>query len=172
MKKLLFFAFSISFIIACENENISPGHGVELYLLKSFDLLQNDKRFQIDESTIITKSSPLIYYSDIQSYDSSNHVFQISENARSRISEMDFPVSGIAFAVKADNKLVYTGYFWPGYSSSSCDWMIIDPTQVEFANEMKVTAGYPGENDKLGIPDKRNDPLIVDILKRDKKLSD
>jgi len=170
MKYHLFFIVILTFLIACGNEKVDPGYGVEFYLLESYDTLSNIWRYQIDESTVIPKEDPIVYYYDIFLYDSTEHIFHISDKAKNLISNLYPPVTGTAFALMVNSKLVYTGYFWPGYSSSNCDWMIIDPTQVEFANEMQVTAGYPGENDKLGIPDKRNDPLIIEMLSRDKKL--
>ncbi|HBG25425.1 MAG TPA: hypothetical protein DDX10_10330, partial [Rikenellaceae bacterium] len=84
------------------------------------------------------------------------------------IKNIDHSVSGVAFAVTANGRVVYTGYFWPMFSSASCNWVTIDPIIAEYAKELKVTLGYPG--DWEGVEDRRNDERIISILSRDKKL--
>jgi len=66
--------------------------------------------------------------------------------------------------------LIYTGYFWPSYSSVSCDWVIIDPLSVYSGNKIHVILSYPGQNAGVNIPDKRNDSRIIQIFQKDHKL--
>ena len=127
MKKYIVFfeliaVFSLTFIACNKNEDLKTISGnVELYLLQSYETVENTS--QIDESSVITKENPLISYSDFISYDSKNYIFKISDNAKQSIQDIEFPVYGVAFAIKANNNLVYTGYFWTGYSSASCNWV-------------------------------------------------
>ncbi len=141
---------------------------VDLYLLNVYEKLNGS--CQIIESTAITQTFPLIKYADILEYDPDNHTFKVSDNAKNDIKNLEYPVTGTAFAIKADNEVIYTGYFWPGYSSLGCNWVVIDPIFIDFHNELKVELGYPGQIEGSEIPDKRNDERILDIFKRDGKL--
>jgi len=159
-----------SIFIACnKNENTDPKDGkVELFLLNSFKTIGST--YQIDEKTIVTKSQPLVTYSDFQSYDSSTFTFKISDTAKETIKSLKHSVHGIAFAIKANNVLIYSGYFWPSYSSASCSWVVIDPMRLSLDNELNVRLGYPGLIEGQVIPDKRNDKRILDIFTSDDKL--
>ena len=158
-----------SIFIACdknENTNYKDG-GVELFLLDSYQTIGST--YQIDEKTIVTKSQSLVTYSDFQSYDPSTFTFKISNTAKESIKSLDHSVHGIAFAIKANNVLIYSGYFWPSYSSASCDWVVIDPMMLLISNELTVQLGYSSSKVEL-IPDKRNDKRILDIFTNDDKL--
>ena len=156
---------------SCEKNNLDSVEGnVEFYLLESYQTIGNS--CQIDESTVVTKAEPLIRYADLISYDPDHHVFDISGEANAAIRNMHYPVTGIAFAIKANNILIYTGYFWPGYSSLGCSWITIDPIMVDVGNTIEVKLGYPGLIEGEEIPDKRNDQRILNIFKRDHKLDD
>jgi len=160
----------ISVFIACDkNEDVHPKNGsVELYLLDSYKTIGST--IHIDEKTVVTKSRPLVAYADFLSYDPNTYTFKISDTAKEAIKSLQLSVHGIAFAIKANNVLIYTGYFWPGYSSASCDWVVIDPTMLLISNELIVQMGYPGLIDGQVISDKRNDQRILDIFTSDDKL--
>ena len=174
MKRHLYIIVLIGIInfvlIACDNDEIDNiiGSDVELYLIESYETIDNT--FQIDENTVITKESPLVYYSDFISYNSNNYIFEISNESKDRIDNLEHSVHGLAFALKVDNKLIYTGYFWPSYSSQSCNWVVIDPFRLSLSNELKVVLGYPGLVIGEEIQDKRNDNQILDVFRRDSKL--
>ncbi len=152
----------------CEKEEVNSGGKIELFLLDSYSKIENS--FQIDEATVKTKTSPLISYSDFISYDSNNYEFQITDKAKNAIDEVEHSVHGVAFAVKANGILIYSGYFWPSYSSASCDWVVIDPMMTSIDNKIKVSLGYPGLIQGQVIPDNRNDSRIIEIFERDNKL--
>ena len=154
--------FSI-LIFGCEKDEINSNSKVELYLLDSYSKVQNS--FQIDETTIKTQASPLISYTDFISYDSTNYTFELSDKAKYAIANMEHSVPGVAFAVKANGTLIYSGYFWPSYSSASCDWIVIDPIMTSVGNKITVSLGYPGLFQGQVIPDNRNDSRIIDILR-------
>jgi len=164
----LFVTLNFIFIACDKNENTNSQNGtVELFLLNSYKTIGNT--YQIDEKTIVTKSQPFVTYSDFQSYDPSTFTFKISNTAKESIKSLKHSVHGIAFAVKANNVLIYTGYFWPSYSSASCDWVVIDPMMLLISNELTVQLGHSPSKVEL-IPDKRNDKRILDIFTSDNKL--
>jgi len=159
----------LSFLtFGCEKDEINSDGKVELYLLESYSKIDNS--FQIDETTLKTKTSPLIGYSDFISYDTKNYEFKISDKAKSAIDNIEHSVHGVAFAVKANGTLIYSGYFWPSYSSASCDWIVIDPMMTSVDNKIKVSLGYPGLIQGQVIQDNRNDSRIIKIFERDNKL--
>ena len=165
----LFVALNCIFIACDKNENTNSQNGsVELFLLNSYKTIGPTN--QIDEKTIVTKSLPLVTYSDFQSYDPSTFTFKISNTAKESIKSLKHSVNGIAFAIKANNELIYSGYFWPSYSSASCSWVVIDPMRLSLDNELNVRLGYPGLIEGQVIPDKRNDIRILDIFTSDDKL--
>lgn len=174
MKRLMkFFCFCVmagTIFSSCQ-KNDQPLHrngGVELYLLSSFKTIGNTN--QIDESTIISSPLPLVTYSEIQYYDATTCTFKISDSAKEAIKGIKHSVFGVAFALKVNQEVIYTGYFWPSYSSATCAWVVIDPFGINQNNEVDVRIGYPGLIAGQTIPDKRNDPRLLDILKRDNKL--
>ena len=77
---------------------------------------------------------------------------------------MEHSIGGIAFAVTANEELVYTGYFVPSYSSASVQWIVIDPLFWHLTNRMYVNLGYPGLFEGAVIPDHRNDERILKIF--------
>lgn len=154
---------------SCSKNECSCVDGqVELYLLESFETIGNS--CAIDESSVVTLENPLISYTEFISYDAREYTFTVTEKAKVAIDDLDHSVFGIAFAVVADEQLIYTGYFWPGYSSASCQWIVIDPVITLGENELRVQLGYPGLFEGSVIPDERNNQLILDIFKRDGKL--
>jgi hypothetical protein len=142
--------------------------GVEIFLITDFTTLNGSA--QINESSVTTKTSPLIYYSEIVSYNPQTYSFEITEAAKKRITKIQFPVHGTPFALKVDGELIYTGYFWPSYSSASCQWTVIDPTFLYLRNKLTVEMGYPGTFTDILQYDRRNDSRILNKLERDNKI--
>lgn len=152
-----------------DSESNSGKNGkVELYMIESYSKIENSSR--IDESSVVTQRTPLIYYNDFLSYDSTKFTFELSDRAIESIQQLEISVLGLAFAVKANDTLIYTGYFWPGISSASCDCIVIDPLMIRIGNNVQVNLGYPSLIQGQGIEDKRNDKRIIRMLKQDNKL--
>lgn len=141
---------------------------IELYLIDTYSKIGYS--YQIDESSVVTKNTPLISYADFLSYDSSEYTFELSDRALAAIKNLEHSVHGLPFAIKANDTLIYTGYFWPSYSSAGCDWVVIDPIMASIRNKIEVRLGYPGLIEGKTIQDKRNDERIIRILKLDHKL--
>ena len=171
MKKnafLLLIGLLLLVFAGCEKTSFNSNSKVELYLISSFSKMNNT--WGIDESSVITKSNPLIEYSDFLSYNPKDYTFELTSSASETVKNLDHSVFGLAFAIKADESIIYTGYFWPSYSSASCDWIVIDPLSTLIGNKLQVRLGYPGLVQGQIIPDKRNDIRILRIFKRDNKL--
>lgn len=160
--------FCIPFLVLSCKKDLSDITGdVAFYLLESFEV---SGYYQIDESSVVIASEPLIPYNEIESYDDEKHRFVITENMKEELMNRDSAIDFRAFAVVADDEIVYTGFFWPVYSSSICNWVVIDPVTIDMSNQLNVEIGYPGTPSDVEIPDKRNDQRIIDIFKRDRKL--
>jgi len=166
---IIFSVLSIA-IPACDTYSGDAEGEVELYLLESFET--SDQSCAINEASVELRKHPLIAYSEFFSYNSKKHIFTISDAAAEAVEDQEHSVSGLPFAVVANGELIYTGYFWPAYSSMGCQWIIIDPLMIFGDNELRVELGYPGPLDGVEIPDKRNNEVILDIFKRDGKLID
>jgi len=156
--------------ISCskDTDDIKAEGEIEFYLIKSFETIENTD--EIIELTVITNDEPLIKYSEIESYNPNTYTFKITDEARNQFKDFELFPARAAFAIKVNKKIIYTGYFIPCYSSVSCNWVVIDPIEINFENNMHVKLGYPGLPEGTSIPDKRNDEIIIAILKRDNKL--
>ena len=142
---------------------------VEFYLLESFETT-GDHYFQIDETFAITEASPFLEFQDLLSYHPNEYFFTISENAKQKIENMDYSVHGLPFGIMVNNELIYTGYFWPSYSSMSCDWIVIDPISLFNDNKLKVNLGYASSIPLTEIPDRRNDPKLLSVFRVNRRL--
>lgn len=170
LTRLVFFLAVIFLLNSCnkDNENEIVGN-IEVYLIESYSTIEPSD-CAINDNTCKIYSTPLLNYSDLLSYNKSRYSFSLSKRAINSIKELDHSLSGLAFAVTADGEIVYTGYFWPGYSSLSCNWSVTDPLMIEYSGEMKIKLGYPGQFDDYPLEDKRNHPLIINAFKNDGKL--
>ena len=167
----IFLAFQIIFLTHCrqKEELPAPQGKVELYLLESFETT-GDHYFQIDESSVITEGNPFLAFQDLLTYHPNEYYFTISENAKNKIENLDHSVHGIPFGIKVNNELIYTGFFWPSYSSMSCDWPVIDPFTLYNDNKLKVNLGYASSIPATEIPDARNDPRLLSVFRVNRRL--
>lgn len=170
MKKLNFYLLALVFVLstACENNLTDADAKVELYLIETYTKRENS--MQIDEKSVVTKQQPLIAYNDIVTYNSKEFKFELTKKAIELIKNLQAPINGLPFAFKANNEIIYTGYFWPSISSAMCDCIVIDPLLIYGNNKIHVQLGYPGLIEGMHIDDKRNDTRIISILKKDRKL--
>ena len=120
MKVIVFAIFTLHFLLSgCDklkNDEPKSGKELEFYLLKSFE--HRPFSYAIIDSTVILSDTALINYDDIIYYDFMNHVFKISEKAADWLNDFEQnKTHGRPFAVTINKKIVYTGYFWAGFSS-------------------------------------------------------
>jgi hypothetical protein len=143
---------------------------VELYILDDYTTMNNS--CQIVESSITLRDTAVLVYSDIISYNPAKYEFDFIDAAIEKVNDINQTVFGTAFAIIANDSLVYTGYFIPLYSSTGCAWTIINLPlgNPQAESVLKVKIGYPGPQVGINIPDKRNDPRLMEILKNDGKL--
>ncbi len=141
---------------------------VSIYLLDEYDTEEGS--LQIDESSIRLANQPLIRYRDIEHYNAVNFTFLLSDLGKSELENLPDDGHHMPFALVADDKVMYTGYFWASYSSGSCDWVTADPVTARFSGELHIRLGYPGASPSWNIPDRRNDPRMLKILAGDDKL--
>jgi hypothetical protein len=161
-------ALLLIFGSSCEKQKPGVEGEIGIHLLSHQQTL--DPLWEVDENTLTTEDIPLIRYEDILSYDPEKHIFRISSDAREGLKGQEMDLHNRAFAVKADEELIYTGYFWASFSSSICPWLTIDPIHAAYTGELRVELGYPGWMEEMRIPDRRNDRRVLDILRRDGKL--
>jgi len=160
-----FFFSTFNSCVRCNEES----NTVDIYLLKSFNTVGITQ--EIDINSVVTKSEPFVKYSEIVSYNKRKYEFELTPSAIKNIANEKFPTNGKGFAIKANDKVIYAGYFWPSYSSASCDWFTIDPLII-IDNKITIKLGYPSDSFSVVTDDKRNDPEILDIFKSDNKLID
>jgi hypothetical protein len=178
MKRLItiaLFAFAAFILASCEkNPRIDVDGGivgpkfnyvVDIYLLKSF---KTSSGKQIIDSSVVLLPTPLINYSDITYYNKSTCTFGLTEEGKRKLSKLQVPGGGIPFGVAVDRCLIYTGYFWPSYFSSLCNWVYTDPLMGEFSGELAIKLGAVTDNNV--IPDKRNSEMILYIMAKHNKL--
>jgi len=170
--RIVLFVLILFSLAGCNKDlvQVGPDAKVEFFLLENYEVLEGYS-CAINESQLALAPAPLIKYQDIIWYDRSDYTFKFSASAANLLhDENQNTLHGQAFAVVADGKMVYTGYFWAAYSSLSCEWLTIDPLNYGDKNEFKARLAYPGPSFASGIPDRRNDERIIQIFKRDNKL--
>lgn len=167
----LFLMLSLFLATSCKEKPTptASNRQVEFYMLKSFVKRVNSDA--IIPSTEILNDTALFKYDDILSYDQKTYTFKVSSKAAKWLSDIKHnPVDGNAFAITIDKKIVYTGYFVTGLSSSVCDWTVIDPLNTSGTNELTVKLGYPTRMPYMVIPDNRNDKELIETFRIDKRL--
>ncbi len=151
-----FVALGLLFVlISCEKDenSIPSGKSIDFYYISEYKNIDNS--FKIIDSSVVISDSKIIDYSDIISYSSKNYTFVVSDSISDRLNDFkNHSIHGVPFALVINKEIIYTGYFWASYSSSSCDWITIDPLDFLGNNELTVQLGYPGMMQGDNIPDK------------------
>jgi hypothetical protein len=137
------------------------GSKVEFYYIVEQEI--DSYQVQINESKVELADTVLIPYEEILSYNAKTYTFTVTDEARKRLEYYR------GFAVTVDREIIYTGYFWTSLSSRSVDWVVIDLIRFK-GNELTVQLGYPPQLSAVKITDKRNDPRILEVFRRDGKL--
>ena len=150
-------------LVSCEKDSVS---GLEIYLLTDYQ--KKSSGFEIIAGSETLSKNPIIYYSEIVSYDSTNHYFQIETTKAQELNQKKWSVQGTAFSLTINKLIIYSGYFMPSYSSLGIDWITIDPLSID--SKIRVSLGYPVDWNQLKDRDPRNDVRIIDLLIKDNKL--
>jgi hypothetical protein len=171
MNRLIILLLIFFLITSCDKYQYSrqPGNGIEFYLIKDFQRIGTSAK--IINSTVNLTDSVIIHFDEIISYDSDKYTFTLTENCANRLNDFkNNHIHGTPFAVTADKEIIYTGYFWCGFSSAMVDWVTIDPLNYSGKNWLPVSLGYPGIIQGDYIPDNRNDYRLLAILREAGKL--
>ena len=173
MSKLIPILILVFLSFGCERYDFSYpiGESVDFYRLSNYKTLPNSRK--IIDSTVKISDIKIISYNDILSYNKKTFSFKLSDKTSDYISDWEHnQLYGTAFAVTVDDSVIYTGYFWAGFSSTGCDWVTTDIIDYSNDNNLTINLGYPGLMLGDNIPDKRNDKKILDVFKNDNKLID
>ena len=116
------------------------------------------------------EDQPLISIKDIVSYTEETHEIELTSAGYEKIHRLKVPTNGIAFAVCLNESPVYSGAFWPAYSSQSFDGVVIDPILIsQDPSTIQIKLGYPEPQFFTG-EDPRSDPILLQSLKNAGKL--
>jgi hypothetical protein len=157
---LLFLIFSI-FYSSCKKDLTKPGEKIEIYLLQSYNNTLN--RCEVDPSTAVLASDPLVANDDIISYEMRKYKYLISPSAVNKIKQLG---GRVPFAFTIDKEVIFYGFNMPNIMSSLCEESIT--MDIVENNKMELSLGYPFDNEN--IDDKRNDARIVSTLSRQGKM--
>lgn len=144
-----------------EKELVSSKDMVEVYLLKSVQLVSGKCEVEKGE----TESTPLIANEDILGYSPGEHRFRIKDTAAGKVKALN---DGTPFAVSVNGRVIYYGFFKPGYSSSSCFHSIT--MELPFEGKVFLRLGYPGTIEGVTVADLRNHPELISALSAQGKL--
>jgi hypothetical protein len=114
------------------------------------------------------EQEPILSISDIIAYSWETHTIELTNSAYERMAELEVPVDGTIFVVCLGREPIYTGAFWPMYSSLSFDGVVINLPLTD-DHTMQITLGYPSPSFFTG-KDPRSDPRILQSLERADKL--
>ena len=169
MKHIIYISILVVLIASCEKKEArDPGTGFEIYLTEIPYSHNLEKDYSlVDFDTISLQEEPILFYSEVISYDTTAHKLTIGISHDSlRIG--DAGVYGRMFVVTIDKEPVYCGFKWPVLSSVPCNWVFIEEPYEELDhladNEIVISFS------SYQYPDPRLDSRIVDRLKKDGKL--
>ncbi len=150
----------------CNKENSEAGEIVEIYLLKEYSLVTN--RCEIVTSSIVLKDSELISNDDIHSYLHAEHKMILKDDGMAKLESIH---DGTPFCMTVDREIIYSGFFKPGISSSTCFHSVtIDPLPY-LTNQISINLGYPSTPDDFPIdPDPRENSMLMETFKKQGKL--
>ena len=170
MKKIIILCLIAAFVIpftACDDDNINPALGkVEIFLIKK-EVEQNSYN-SIDPKSIVLEETPFVSYNDLETYNQTTHTFQISKKAKETIYNLPNGGHQIAFALKANDEIIYTGHFWSVLSSAAYFGYHFMPGLDFHKDQLKIRLGLHGSSSEL--IDKRNHEKILRIFEADNKL--
>jgi hypothetical protein len=149
-----------------------------LFLIGTFFSCSKDKSYEpleilyqaersANDNTLINDK---IAYKDIIGYDTTNYTFLIDSTVIRKIRNYFFPSAGLPFTVNVDGEIIYRGMFFPSYSNSLQDGLIIDPEESLIGNKLTVRKETGWCATALPSEDLRNDKRIIAVLQRDHKL--
>ena len=166
MRSLLFILVLTSCCLSCKKDKIKAGGTVEIYLLKTIQIVPG--KCQIEASASILQDTATIKNHDILGYSQTNYEFKLTDTAIQKVRSLrDFT----PFAVTVDKQVIYYGFFKPSFSSSTCHNSITMDVDWTTGNNISLRLGYPGPLQGGTIDDQRNNPKLIATLKNQGKLN-
>ncbi|SFQ05118.1 hypothetical protein [Hymenobacter arizonensis] len=165
MTKLVLILAMAAACVSCKKDNSNSGETVEVYLLKSYQLTAG--KCEIDASSAVLEDAAIIQNQEILEYAKTSYQFKLADPAVQKTKALG---DRTPFAVTVDKKVIYYGFFKPGYSSSSCDHSITMDLDWTTGNRISLKLGYPGPLQGVTIEDRRNNPVLLATLNKQGKL--
>ena len=98
---------------------------------------------------------------------SKSYVFQVLNTAPKKINSLEIPLfGGRQFAVIANKKIIYSGYFWNSKSTLKWNWIMAYADE----NWIIVEHTWPAEENVIEQDDKRSNPFLLECLKKTGRL--
>jgi len=110
-----------------------------------------------------------ISYNDILGYDSIKYAFLLTQDASDQINSYFYKAGGMPFSLEVNGITIYTGLFFPFYSSSTPCGYLVEPV-IGSNNEMIIRLIYGLCPDQT--EDNRNDQHLIEQLETDNKILD
>jgi hypothetical protein len=114
------------------------------------------------------EQEPILSIHDIIAYTWETHTIELTASGYERVVELEVPIDGTIFVVCLGREPIYTGAFWPMYSSLSFNGVAIKLPLTD-DHTMQLTLGYPSQSFFKG-EDPRFDRRILQSLERAGKL--
>ncbi|WP_291860611.1 hypothetical protein [Marinilabilia sp.] len=174
MKRIMMYVAIVLILVvtgSCEKEkripvNGSKGKTVDIYLHPMYQTTVGDTG---EEPTMfLPTDSIIIPYSEILGYSSEECVFYVSDKISAILNDPENYLYQAPFSVAVDGEMIYRGFFWTRLSSATCRWPVI--CIEDASGRLQVEVGYPSAPERA--PDRRNDPAILEVFRRDGKLVD
>ena len=109
---------------------------------------------------------PIISIMDVITYNAQTHEITLTENAFSRIADLEVPVQGRSFIVCVDRSPIYWGAFWTPISSMSFEGVTVwKPLSTQEPRVIILDLGYPSPSFYAG-EDPRNTAGVIESLKQ------
>ncbi|WP_426061635.1 hypothetical protein [Hymenobacter sp. B1770] len=165
MKKLFLILALTATCVSCKKDDTNAGETVEIYLLKSYQLTAG--KCEVNSSAAVLEDAAVIQDQDILEYSKTNHQFKLTNTAIQKTKALG---DRTPFAVTVNKKVIYYGFFKPGFSSSSCDHSITMDINWQSENKIDLKLGYPTQLSGVAINDQRNNLVLLAILRKQGKL--
>lgn len=164
---IIFIGVTVCFACERETDKLQVKHDISFYTLQDNNTWYEDCSLNFSQ---LQEKENIISSHEILSYSTEGHYFTLTAAAINRLKNIR---TKVPFYLKVDSKVVYSGFFMPGYLSLSCPGVIvIDPISYS-NNNIQVRFDYanylPGIGQKSA--DFRNHETLLKALQEEGKLN-
>lgn len=165
MKRILILFALPCILFACKKDSLKKPGNIEIYTFKTLELI--DGKCQVNAAGSMLENIPVVRNQDIIEYSKNDHEFTLADDAIQQIKTFS---DRTAFAVTVNKQVIYSGFFKPAISSSSCIHSITMDSSWAKENTVLLSLGYPGPVDGTVIDDQRNNARLLAALREQGKL--